>query len=252
MACACACADDSRAAGTSVVDSTSGVDSTGGADGGSKTLLSSDEFVELFFPAICARATACCSTDQLDGLFPFGEIIDQEGCEFFWVTVQDILGPLIDFAVKTDRAEWRGEAAAACIARLKTMTCEEYAAELTPSGGGYIDCRPMKAKVANGGACAMEWECVSGLCSGAVLGTDGVCAAMPVAGEPCPDALCADGAQCDIAGETPACVALKADGEACLGDSECLSNGCSEGLNQAGLCGEPTVCDGDPSDDNEA
>lgn len=47
-----------------------------------------------------------------------------------------------------------------------------------------------------------------------------VCAALPAAGQPCPDGVCASAVYCDQASKT--CMARKASGATCLGD-ECAA-----------------------------
>lgn len=64
--------------------------------------------------------------------------------------------------------------------------------------------------------CAADFTCV-------VEATAGTCVALPEAGEPCVNAICADTAFCNASDE---CEALKGAGVGCEGDEECVSGTC--------------------------
>jgi hypothetical protein len=198
----------------------------------------------------CEKAAGCCAPIELESLFPLSDpkVTDQASCEQFLGNFgSGTLVSLVQASINAGRAAWDEATAAACLKKLGDLSCDAYAAVVQPFGNAPLDCNPIVGKVADGGVCAAWWECTSGSCSGASAESEGKCAPLPVAGEPCSQTLCAKGLYCDPTNET--CQPLKADGAACAIDLECASNGCSNEYEVEGVCGEAAMCDADLTDD---
>jgi hypothetical protein len=152
-------------------------------------------------------------------------------------------------SIAKGRMEYDGEAAAACVAVLENVTCATYNNEIVPTDGG---CRSFTLpKVADGGGCTQDYECISNNCIGEEnsLGepsVDGACMPMPAEGESCDelDDNCEGDLICDAdfgSGDST-CRAARPDGTQCNLDDDCASDYCDE---DSGLCGpEPVTCDG--------
>lgn len=221
----------------------------GGSDGGTvPEELTITEYAERFAAATCAQAVGCCAPIELHYQFAFADtpVRDRASCEAYLGSLFD-LEALVRPSIDRGRSTWDGVRAAECVAALEALSCEEYSARVTVMGDASIDCSPITGLVADGGACGAPWECVSAHCRGVGTGVEGTCAPPPGVGEECPTARCAEGLRCDLA--TSTCVVPKADGAECASDGECASNGCSEEQTMPGVCNEPSVCDGDLTDD---
>jgi hypothetical protein len=87
-------------------------------------------------------------------------------------------------------------------------------------------------------------------CDEGLLCDGGVCQLPPGVGEPCVDEVCAAGLSCrfdPVAGGDPTCVALAADGQGCMGHSECTSGNCPRGrceppAGEGDACGSMLPC----------
>lgn len=231
-------------------DGTGGGGGSGGSggSGGGPAELTVAEYGAKLTEATCAKAVGCCAPIELHYQFAFADspVTDQASCEAYLGSFLD-LEPLVRPSIESGRTTWDGARAAECVAALEELSCEAYSARLTVMGDAPTGCTPLTGLVADGGACGAPWECVSGYCSGVSSGAEGSCATLPGPGADCPTGQCAEGLRCDLG--TSTCIERKADGEACTGDGECESNGCSEEQATPGLCNAPSVCDGDLRDD---
>jgi hypothetical protein len=120
-----------------------------------------------------------------------------------------------------------------CLATLAHESCAEWTTGLTHD----VSCpEAFSAKVAVGGACQSDFECIMGHCDGATAATmtmpavDGACKATLAHGAACVfgDA-CVSTDYCD--GTTNVCAAKKTGGADCGGDDEC-GNSCNTDTNK--------------------
>ncbi len=124
-------------------------------------------------------------------------------------------------AATAGRARYDGDRLAACLATIRSSTCEALGA--TNHFAGIAGCDQFVVPlVSAGGSCANDFECIAGRCRA------GTCAALPAAGAPCTDdGKCGAGAVCDA---TATCIATSADGDHCTQAIQCPSQQCtSEG-----------------------
>lgn len=186
--------------------------------------------------ALCAQNFKCNSAaDLMNETDSDGKPLTQQQCvmniQTQWlITVSTISDGQAKGRVAYDQAK-----AEACIAGIKAMSCADWNNGLKQPP----ECdQAFVAKVAVGGACQTEFECIDGVCVGADSSTtpptDGVCKAKVAAGQACMSVdlvtdTCADGTYCGSGGT---CVAKKAGGEACSGDDECGSDNCNETTSQ--------------------
>jgi hypothetical protein len=195
--------------------------------------------------AVCAQNFKCCSAADLmdEADVDTGEPITQQQC------VMNIKGawelaviPSISDGQAKGRVTYDQAKAEACIAAIKAMSCDDWNNGLKQPP----ECaQAFVAKVAAGGKCGSDFDCVDGVCVGADSSTtpptDGVCQAKVAAGAACMsiDLIsdnCADGSYC---GPGDVCVAKKPGGTACGGDDECGSDNCNT---TAGTCSGYLTC----------
>jgi hypothetical protein len=178
--------------------------------------VSIDDLPEDLIDAFCDRAVRC-------GLF-----VDEATCK----AGLDVSSVSVIRAVEAGRADYDGEAAAACIDKLRNAACDNTLEENRVQPEECDDA--FDGNVADGGACFDDEECVSGECeipSCQMACCTGACAAtipVPAIGQACPNGVCGDDAFCSEAGT---CTALVANGGACLGNNDECSYGlyCTEG-----------------------
>jgi hypothetical protein len=106
------------------------------------------------------------------------------------------------------------------------------AIESTCAAGLHCGARVCQPRVAAGGACSLSSECVGGLrCRGGACVTAG----PPAHGGECDEPEdCPPGDFCDLSHR---CEKLRADGEPCLLDTQCLNECIPEGDSVSGRCG---------------
>jgi hypothetical protein len=204
----------------------------GGGDDGS---ISLDEFSSKFARATCEHTFRCCDAteimDQFDGIDPPPTSVD-ECVSTYGVFIQ--LGVLFwRDGIDTGRIQYDSEAAADCLAAFEVIGCTLAPEEDPPACDRFII-----GKVAAGDTCEGDEECAApdSFCDTDSEGPS-TCKALPTVGMPC-DFDCASGAYCD---STDQCAALKADGAACVFDSECQSHNCDSASSQ---CATRTTCNG--------
>jgi hypothetical protein len=192
--------------------------------------------------AVCAQNFKCNSAaDLMNELGDMDKPITQPECVMniqaeWFVTVSSISDGQAKGRVAYDQPK-----AEACIAAIKAMSCDDWNSGLKEPP----ECaQAFAAKVAVGGKCQTELECIDGVCVGANSSTDpptdGVCTAKAGAGQACMSVdlttdTCADGNYCE--GKT--CAAKKAGGVACTGDNECGSGNCND---TTGMCSGYVTC----------
>jgi hypothetical protein len=202
--------------------------------------------------ASCEKTFECCNAteimEEFDGVEVNGQPITTEAqCEaFVGGLATGFLVPGLKASVEAGRAEYDGDAAAACMAVLREASCSTFSMEdaIVLEGTGCEQF--IIPKVAQGGACTQDYECTTDNCVGATTepggaSTDGACQPKNTAGQTCMFDSCADGLFCGFDPNTSmsTCQALKADGMTCSGDDECTSDNCE------GTCMTPPPrCDG--------
>lgn len=201
----------------------------------------------------CSKQFECCTDaeimEQFDGITYDGQPIatEQQCVDFANAFFTSFAVGQYKQSLAKGRIEYDGAAAADCVAALERLTCAELSTGSLATV--TVSCRPfIIPKVADGGACAQSYECISDNCEGASnpLGepsTDGACKPMPTAGQAC-DESCADGLYCgfDLSANMDVCLSLKADGAECRFDHECASDNCDDATD---VCASaPLTCDG--------
>ena len=166
---------------------------------------------------VCPKAYSCCTASELMGNDLAGT--DEASCEV--ATAKSFVDQLsaVEDSQRAGRARYDGMRVAACLATIRSSTCDALGA--TNHLSGIPGCETFVVPlVAEGGDCFNDWECMVGRCNA------GKCQAQPANGEACADGHCADGAVCDPAG---LCVAKRGDGEACAEAAQCPSLQCANG-----------------------
>ena len=182
-------------------------------------------FPQKYAQAICSKNFTCCPASELADR-TMKDCLDNNE---FAVAAQ--VGSINESQSK-GRATYDASKTGACVDALNAMTCDEFKQQ--GLGGAMEACMSYVApKVAEGGACAQSYECLTGNCEGADTAADppvdGICAAaitLAPIGESCATIDCVADAYCDFA--TDICVKRKGAGEACTSSSECI-NDCSAG-----------------------
>jgi hypothetical protein len=196
----------------------------------------------------CSKIFECCTSSEAMAQFANitynGQPITTEAqCEGFTGGLfTGLLTPEYKDSIAAGRIAYDADAAGDCLDAAANLSCSAYA---QLSGHESVSCdKPfIIPKVADGGACAQEYECTSNNCEGASNSmANGMCKPLPTAGQDCTE-HCAKGLYCgyDQTAGKEACQALKADGSSCGLDEECSSGNCN-----AGSCGgaPAPVCDG--------
>jgi len=181
--------------------------------------LTIDEYPTAFRNAICKYETRC-------GYFP-----DIDTCEHANIGISLTVDPSSQEAVDKGKVIFDGSLAQDCLDAFGAQTCDTT----DEDGRAFFmaKCRDIvKGTVGNGGACALDAECKSGVCnipSSTDTCPQGTCMgdAMPApggAGATCATATgttspCAVGYYCDF--NTMVCTELKAAGATCGSTNEC-------------------------------
>jgi hypothetical protein len=199
--------------------------------------------------ASCAQQFGCCTDAEIMaqymGITFEGQPIETEAqCVDFANAVFTSFGVMAyQSSIAMGRAEYDGEAAADCVALIEDLSCEQYGARQLPASG----CTPwILPKVADGGACTQDYECLSDNCVGerTPLGepsTDGACMPMPTEGQDCDD-NCATGLYCDSDLDGTTCKPLVTNGGDCTFDDDCASDYCDDATDTCAA--RPLTCDG--------
>jgi len=166
-----------------------------------------EDFDRELIDALCDRAVRC------------GVYVSAEACRADAVLSVDE----VKSAVEGGRHAYDEDKAEACLDALRSASCDQ-----TSEDSRVVDetCRgALRGKVADGGVCFENSECVSEAClipsceMACCEGTCGVAIPVPAIGQACPNFVCVDGAFCDE--QTTTCVALRGPDEGCFTTSEC-------------------------------
>lgn len=174
--------------------------------------------------AICPKAYQCCMADQLMDNEQAGTDVASCKTKSRDAFTQQVAG--IKASQAKGRVVYDGLKVEACVARIESAPCSEL--NTTNHFTGIPECASfLQPKVAPGGACTGDFECVGGACDTSAVpsGTagDGVCKAFAKLGEACTSATpCSPDLTCD--GASAKCAARPPGGaspEACFYSSAC-------------------------------
>jgi hypothetical protein len=171
--------------------------------------------------AVCPKAYVCCTPMQLKGNDLAG--MDEASCET--KTAQGFKNNLdgLKGSIKKERVRYDGEKMAACLAHIRSASCEQLNRTNHFSG---IGCDPYVIPlVAVGGTCGADVECIDGTCNKAEGASEGTCKALPRAGESCAGIRCAKGFFCN--GGSKLCEAELPEKTMCVAGGECGSGTCA-------------------------
>lgn len=219
----------------------------GGSDHGSVALA---DLGTKLGTSYCTKEFSCCTDAEImmdfGGFKVGGQPVTTEPlCEMFYA---GFFGALVSSQYMTSIANGRvvydGDAVGACLDLVDSLSCSDFGTE------GVIDgdsgCKQfLTPQVANGSACAGDYECTSNNCIGAETQPDvkdGTCMPLPTSGQAC-DFNCANGTYCDFSMET--CQPKKGTGAACSSNDACSSDFCDGAGTGSGACADkPLRCDG--------
>lgn len=188
----------------------------------------------------CAKLADCCTPQEF-----MEETLgsaDETECRMVFTAFGGILVKIYKDSIDAGRLVYHGDRMADCFAAIEGLSCTEYAM-VGDDDFASVGCEnPFEGKVAAGGQCATDGDCISGWCSGDSVDfegniTYGTCGTAPGEGMPCEEFDCGDGLYCDAS----TCAPTKPDGMACSSDDECTSGGCN---GEPGTCGVTMTCDG--------
>lgn len=187
----------------------------GGSAGGAPVSL--DAFPATYSKAICEQNFKCSKAEDI-GDRTKQDCIDQN------TSILTFILPTLRDSQQKGRSSYDAAKMGACISTLSALSCSEWITGLAqpPTCEGAI-----VPKVAVGGACQQDAECIGGACSGADTAADppvdGVCKAEIAHGAACAiEDSCVSGEYCD-----GVCKTKKVSGEACTGSDEC-GYGCND------------------------
>ncbi|HTA21542.1 MAG TPA: hypothetical protein VK989_19755, partial [Polyangia bacterium] len=152
--------------------------------------ISPDDAPAQLAQAICPKAYDCCMANQLMSNTQAGT--DEPTCETNTQAAfaNQVAG--IEASEKSGRSSYDGTKVQACVTYLRAAACADLA--MTNHFSGIPACASfIEPKVAVGGACGNDYECIEGWCdkTGVPDGGDGACHALGQSGD-----SCANGAQC--------------------------------------------------------
>ncbi len=159
--------------------------------------ISPDDAPAQLAQAICPKAYDCCMASQLMSNTQAGT--DEPTCETKTQAAfeQQVAG--IEASEQSGRSSYDGTKVQACVTYIRSAACADL--DMTNHFSGIPACASFIApKVAVGGACANDYECIDGWCdkTGAPDGSDGACRALGQSGDPCANgAKCASTLVCD-------------------------------------------------------
>jgi hypothetical protein len=224
--------------GGSVASPDGGVAGAGGSPSPSPCYqpppLPADPQRDVLVNAFCEAGTRCCAGNYS---FPF-----QSYCQYqVGLGLTQTLGQM-RASQAAGRSTIDEAAIKACADRLKTAVCKDIAGMLIGTQRTDVPGCPRitQGKVAEGGGCDRDFECLDGLyCDGAN------CRARAGMDQPCPDGQCSTGLYCRGFSTGPRCVPKEMDGRLCDFPDECASGSCSfSEMYSTNLCGAPTQCAG--------
>jgi MYXO-CTERM domain-containing protein len=173
--------------------------------------VSLDQFPAAYAKVICDQNFKCASTEDIAGR------TKQDCLNTNSSTITFIL-PELRASQAKGRFVYDGAKMGTCIAGLGALSCADWVTGLADPPGCTDAFVP---KVAVGGACQQDAECIGGTCAGAdttvMPPVDGACKARIAHGAACAiEDTCVDGDYCD-----GTCTSHKAGGAACTSSDQC-------------------------------
>lgn len=186
--------------------------------------ISPDDAPARLAPAICSGAWKCCTASQLMNNTQAGT--DEATCESKTETALENQVAGIKASEKQGRVVYDGTKVQACVDTLNSASCSEL--QTTNHFSGIPACASfLQPKVALGGACSSDFECIDAYCdkTGVASGADGACHALVESG-----ASCANGGECDtgLACDATAMTCMTAPTTTPPASAQCFyASGCS-------------------------
>jgi hypothetical protein len=173
-----------------------------GACGDSGGDASLDSLPAAFGKTICQKIYSCCSVaERMDNPL-IGK--DAQSCQGNVAGFLTLVIPQIKDSVAKGRAVYHPDKMSTCLAQLDAQSCEQARATQAGADLAAVCEGAFEPKVAAGGECSDDGDCIAGWCDGANDPKLGKCAAQ------------------------------KADGASCVDDAECTKRACN-----GGTCGAP-------------
>jgi hypothetical protein len=217
-----------------------------GGGGGS---VSVDDLGTELAKVSCSKIFECCTSTEAMAQFANitynGQPITTEAqCEGFTGGLfTGLLTPEYKDSIAAGRIEYNADAAGDCLDTAANLSCSAYS-QLSGNETVHCDAPFIVPQVADGGACAQDYECTGGgYCDGASnAAANGTCKPLPTAGQDCTE-KCAQGLYCgyDQTAMKEACQTVKANGASCVSNDECTSSQC---VSSSCAAAPPPVCDG--------
>jgi hypothetical protein len=195
----------------------------GGGSSGSWSTVSLDMLPDVYSKVLCDQNFKCASAADIMGRTKQKCLDDNKAL----ITVA--VSSIRDSTTK-GRSTYDPAAAGACLTAMNSQSCEDWVkGTIEPPSCANVT----KPKVALGGACGGDGDCVGGYCDGADSSTtpptDGMCKPTVPHGGQCTFAdTCADNDVCDDTTKTCTTPVKKAGGEPCTGENDTsCSNSCN-------------------------
>ena len=212
-----------------------------GGGGGSGSPVTFESYPAEFATTFCAKTFECCTTAEIMEQYSFfGGLADEADCVTKFAPLLSGESGEYQASITAGKMAYSDSLAADCIAAFSSASCSAFESSDAPDPS--CD-KFLEGLVANDASCDFDEECVTQYCEGDDLDNNvtGICKSLPAVGSECPDFDCVQGAYCEF-GSTAMCIAIKADGESCGSNDECI-NSCNV-VNDIGTCGSQTVCTG--------
>jgi len=162
---------------------------TGGAGGsGGQTSIPLAMFPSAFANGFCDKVYACCTAAERMGNFLVGT--DVASCKTGVAGLLNLIIPNLQQSIAAGRTAYHGDKLAVCLEKLRPLGCADARMDsiensIVPECNQFLE-----PKVAVGGACTEDGECIKGYC-------DGTCAALKPDGQTCDDDLQCTSEICD-------------------------------------------------------
>jgi uncharacterized protein (TIGR03382 family) len=190
--------------------------------------VSPNDAPKLLAPAICAKAYQCCTTAQLMHNDNAGT--DVASCESKTETALSGQVMAIEASERKGRVNYDGTKVQGCLDYLTDPNTMCADLNMTFHLAGVPACAAfLEPKVAIGGACTLDFECIDGFCdvTGVAQGADGTCRALGKQGDSCANmGRCEADLTCDATAMTCAIApATPPGGGMCFYSSGCSAAG---------------------------
>ncbi len=207
----------------------------GSSSSGGGASVAIADFGAEYAKASCSRIYKCCDATERAGDTTWGPT--EADCVTAMTPQLQTGVASLQTGIDAGKITYHGDRARKCLDNIAALSCDwgiNFNMRYVPDCLHFAD-----GSVANGTACTLDVECMSGFC-----GPTG-CAARGALGDACTAPTgCADGLYCPVsAGDH--CATVAAIGVACEVSVACQNNSCviPDGAT-AGTCGAPMMCNG--------